>query len=110
MCVCACACVVGACVHVVEVVAQQLVDDEEGLPVVEAVEQQGQALLLLLVHLGGQQLEQLHLCRTGVTMALPCCFEAVGEGRGEAERRRGEDHLPVHIIWASRRAFALEAF
>ena len=88
-------------VHVVEVVAQQLVDDEEGLPVVEAVEQQGQALLLLLVHLGGQQLEQLHLCRTGVTMALPCCFEAVGEGRGEAEMRGKGTHaadLPEVLV------------
>ena len=71
MCVCACACVVGACVHVVEVVAQQLVDDEEGLPVVEAVEQQRQALLLLLVHLLCQELQQLHLCRAGEASLSP---------------------------------------
>ena len=56
-------CAVVASIHVVEVVPQELVDDEEGLSEVEAVEQQRQALLLLLVHLGGQELQQLHLCR-----------------------------------------------
>mmetsp|Transcript_23676 Transcript_23676/g.48095 ORF Transcript_23676/g.48095 Transcript_23676/m.48095 type:complete len:310 (-) Transcript_23676:44-973(-) len=52
---------VNVLVDVVEVVPQQLVDDEEGLPVVEAIEQPRQALLLLFVHLGGQELQQLHL-------------------------------------------------
>ena len=80
----------------VEVVPQQLVDDEQGLAVVEAVEQRGQALLLLLVHLGGQELEQLHLCRAGG--ALPCWCHArltvrVGQGgAGGARLLRDEQH------------------
>ena len=60
---CVCVRVCGRHAHVVEVVPQQLVDDEESLSVVEAVEQQRQALLLLLAHLLRQELQQLHLCR-----------------------------------------------
>ena len=74
-------------VHVVEVVPQQLVDDEEGLPVVEAVEQQRQALLLLLVHLLCQELQQLHL--GGVRACVRACvrvWSGVDGGEWEGEQ------------------------
>ena len=88
----------------VEVVPQQLVHDEQGLPVVEAVEQRWQALLLLLVHLGGQELEQLHLCRA--VEALPCWCHALltvneggggGGGRGREGRADATD-LPEVLV------------